>query len=300
MLWILAIAIICSVCAVCSGLCYFIILRWKFKGKYSLSDAQEHDQINKYIVTPSKKYRRKFYYDTPYTTAKPINVQPNSAKLNLRALTIPTDPASNNNNSGFGASTSPEVYQTPLISTYEGENKRNLVWKRTPKRSLKDSYSEPTNTITATITASEEADTNTNLAQNSHSAEPELSFSIFYDSASKDLHVTVIRTSNLPVSKWFKETRATQHFRVKVRVEPWEAHWRTTRHVGGTREPVFGETFIVTGLVHNKLRECTVNFVVVEFEEYQHCWTVVGEVSQTLIDFRANQLMKTTKKLLRT
>lgn len=251
-----------------------------------------------YFLTPSRQFRNEFDKGIPCSTIKLVNVQPDSTKLDLRTLAMPTDRTSCHG-SGFNIPRTPEIYQTPVISTYNCEKKRDPVWTRIAKRSLKDSYKQTTTTSVSAITmlTSRQADSNLNYVQNGCSVGPELAFSLFYDSPTKDLHVTVIRASNLPVSKWFQGTKSTQYFHVKVRVEPWETEWRATRQVCGTREPVFRETFVVSGLVHHKLRECKVHFVVVDFEEYQHCWTIVGEVSLPMIDLRANQLIKATKRI---
>ena len=176
-----------------------------------------------------------------------------------------------------------------MVSTYQSDREGR---RQTAKQNPVDFFKE---------TSLPELTTNNTFTQSEYQAmKPELTFSIFYDSASKELHVTVISASNLPISAHFQAMKSTQYYQVKVRVEPWENEWRATRHTCGSKEPVFRETFIVSGLVHHKLRECTVHFAVVNFEEHQHRWSVVGEVTMSLVEFRANQLMKVTTKLCQT
>ena len=278
MIGILILAIIITVAAIFSGFIYFIY-RWT-------SSSRTKKQT--YVVAPTKDQLCEFNAAAQHSTSEPIGVQPDLAELKTEAVTLPPTWAVGH----YSASSGPEsqdVCHTPVVSTYQSDREGR---RQTAKQNPVDFFKE---------TSLPELTTNNTFTQSEYQAmKPELTFSIFYDSASKELHVTVISASNLPISAHFQAMKSTQYYQVKVRVEPWENEWRATRHTCGSKEPVFRETFIVSGLVHHKLRECTVHFAVVNFEEHQHRWSVVGEVTMSLVEFRANQLMKVTTKLCQT
>jgi hypothetical protein len=290
-MWLIAIvAIICTVLVI-SLMIGYTILHWRrYKAKQLLPDNMKNEQ--RYILGPSPYDKREATSGIPYTTNEPINIQPHFKTLQFMDMTMLTDENINNNNSRF----TPE-HQTPLVSHYESENLSRKSRRKRKRKSIHDSYGPSSSGVieTPTIVISEAGDNNANFAKIESNAKPELTFSIFYDEPSKDLHITVIKASSLPGAKHFAS--GAHYFRVRVHVGTCSTRYHETRYVCGTRAPMFGETFIVSGLVNHKLRECAVRFSVVEFEELQHCWTVVGEVTQPLIDLRANSLLKVTKTL---
>jgi hypothetical protein len=293
MWWIASVAIICSIFVI-SLMIGYAVMHWRrHKAELLQSENMKYDQ--KYILTSSPYHKREPTSGIPYTSNEPVNIQPHFKTLQSMDVAMFIDKNLNNNNSGLQST--PE-YQLPLVSHYESE--RAITTRKSRKirkRSIKDSYGATASNVieTPTIVISQVPDNNANFAKIESNAKPELTFSIFYDVPSKDLHITVIKASNLPRLKHFES--GTQYFRVRVCVGACSKQYHETRYVCGTRAPVFSETFIVSGLAHHKLRECTVGFAVIEFEELQHCWTVVGEVSQPLIDLRANTLLKATKTL---
>ena len=178
------------------------------------------------------------------------------------------------------------------MSNYEYDKEKYLTWMTNARRTLEKSYRQtsiPKTENISPITTIQEPEASVSIQENL-----ELSFSIFYDAPTKDLHVTVVCASGFDLDNI---TRRERHFRVAARVEPWETKWRETRSTRGETKATFNETFIVSGLVHHKLRECSIHFVLIDLEEHKNCWKVVGEVTQSLIECRANQLMKITKKL---
>lgn len=119
--------------------------------------------------------------------------------------------------------------------------------------------------------------------------------SMFYDTASKELHVTVIQVTGIPTPD--ESFLRPPNCSVKMRILPEMLQWQWTRKVSRTVSPVFNETFIVPGFVHNKLRECTVHFVVLDFDHVQDNVYVIGEVFMPLSELRANKLEKITKRV---
>lgn len=122
-----------------------------------------------------------------------------------------------------------------------------------------------------------------------------LEFSCFYDTASRELHVTVIQVVGIstPDESFLRPPNCS----VKMRILPEMLTWQWTRKVSRTTNPAFNETFIVPGFVHNKLRECTVHFVVLDFDHVQDNVYVIGEVFMPLSELRANRLEKITKRV---
>ena len=293
-MWLIAsVAIICTICVI-SLMIGYALMHWR-RHKAELLLQENLKYKHKYILTPSSYHKREPSSGIPYTANEPVNIQPHFKTLQSMDVSMLSDENLNNNNSRMP--TTPE-YQIPLISYYESEkNASGNRRKSRKRRTIKESYGPKSSNVvkTPTIVISQVADNNANFAKIESNAKPELTFSIFYDELSKDLHITVIKASNLPGLKQFAD--GAQYFRVRVHVGACGKQYHETRYECGTRAPVFGETFIVSGLVHHKLRECTVRFAVIEFEELQHCWTVVGEVSQPLIDLRANRLLKVTQTL---
>ena len=288
-MWLIAIvAVVCSVFVICLMVGYALLQWRRHKAELVLSTNMKYKQ--NFILKPTlPDHTQEHTNGIPYTSSEPVNVQPHPKTLQCMDVSMLTDETLNNNTS---LSTPPE-YQIPLVSHYESEGTTRKT-RKSKKRSIDESYGPESSNIieTPTIVISQVADNNANFAKIKSNGKPEITFSIFYDVPSKDLHITVINASNLPSKR---VQGCTQYFRVRVEACGKQCH--KTRYVSGTRSPVFSETFIISGLVHHKLRECTVRFVVVEFEELQHCWTVIGEVSQPLIDLRANSLLKVTKTL---
>lgn len=286
-------AIACSIFVISLLLGYAVLRLRRHKAEQLLRVNMKYDQRYLLVSSPNKKCEPTT--GIPYSSSEPVNIQPHPKTLRSMDLSMLTDENLNNTS----LQPTPE-FQVPLISHYETNTSTTMPRKNKKRRSIQESYGPASSKVieTPTIVISQEADTNANFANTQTNGKPELTFSIFYDAPSKDLHVTVINASNLPVLGSFQA--GTQYFRVRVRVGVCSTQLYETRYVCGTRAPVFGETFIVSGLVHHKLRECTVRFVVTEYEELQHCWTVVGEVHQTLIDLRANSLLKLTKTLHKT
>ena len=292
MWWTAGVAIACSVFVISLLLGYAVLRLRRYKAEQLLRANMKNDQRYLLVSSPNKKCKPTT--GIPYSSSEPVNIQPHPKTLRSMDLSMLTDENLNN----MSLQPMPE-FQVPLISHYE-TNTSTMSRKNKKRRSIQESYGPASSKVieTPTIVISQEADTNANFANIQSNGKPELTFSIFYDAPSKDLHITVINASNLPVLGSFQA--GTQYFRVRVRVGVCSTQLYETRYACGTRAPVFGETFIVSGLVHHKLRECTVRFVVIEYEELQHCWTVVGEVHQTLIDLRANSLLKLTKTLHKT
>ena len=297
MWWIATVVIVCSILIVSLMIGYSVLYWRRRKAAFILSQNMKHNQ--KYIVTQSRRQKQDPNEGIPYTSNGPVNIQPHPKILESMDVSMLTDDNLNNNS---GLRPTPDN-QIPLISHYEGNSKSQTgrkSRKKKKRKSIKKSYGSDGSNVVVTpmIVISQVPDNNANFAKIESNLKPELTFSIFYDSPSKELHITVIRASHIPKLKRFgSEPCVTQYFRVRIRIGACSTQSHETRYVCGTREPVFNETFIVPGFVHHKLRECTVRFEIVEFEELQHCWTVLGEVCQPLIDLRANTLLKVTKTL---
>lgn len=129
----------------------------------------------------------------------------------------------------------------------------------------------------------------------SEEEECRLEFSCFYDTASRELHITVIQVVGIstPDESFLRPPNCS----VKMRILPEMLSWQWTRKISRTTNPAFNETFIVPGFVHNKLRECTVHFVVLDFDHVQDNVYVIGEVFMPLSELRANRLEKIVKRV---
>ncbi|EDO31628.1 predicted protein, partial [Nematostella vectensis] len=117
-----------------------------------------------------------------------------------------------------------------------------------------------------------------------------------YSSLEEQLLVQILKARGLPAMTKTGETGRMGTL-VKMRILPEMLHWQWTRKVSRTLNPVFNETFIVPGFVHNKLRECTAHFVVLDFDHIQDNVYVIGEVFMPLSELRANRLEKIVKRV---
>ena len=122
-----------------------------------------------------------------------------------------------------------------------------------------------------------------------------LEFSCFYDTVCRELHITVLQVVGIftPDESFLRPPKCS----VKMRILPEMLAWQWTRKISRTTNPAFNETFIVPGFAHNKVRECTVHFVVLDFDDVQGNVYVIGEVFMPLSELRANRLEKITKRV---
>lgn len=248
---------------------------------------------NGYLIKPSRCLQEEVDYGVPYTSRKPVNVQPYFKNRHLTDTSTSFDQNHNDNSNTWQPNV--EDYHVPLISHYESNQtaSRNNTKRKNVSKTYGRQKSRRINS--PAIVISQISDNATARRCLDTHDKPQLTYSIFYDRPSKDLHITVFGASNLPASE--QPNQNTRYYRVHVLVEACETKWQKTRYVCGTRNPVFNETFIVSGLAHNKLRECCLRFRVVEYEEIKYFWSTLGEIIEPMVDLRANMLFKSTKTL---
>eukprot|EP00794_Sanderia_malayensis_P010035 gene10035-11061_t len=121
-----------------------------------------------------------------------------------------------------------------------------------------------------------------------------LDLSLFYDSEASTLAVLVNKVFNLPLGGSIPRE---ENFDVYVNfcIVPEDFYWQKTGAVSGTRSPVFNQTFHITDVLHHKLRQYTLCFLVMNSSGVQE--SVLGKVMVPLSELRAGMLLSMCKEL---
>jgi hypothetical protein len=107
-----------------------------------------------------------------------------------------------------------------------------------------------------------------------------LEFSYYYDEKNRQLHVNVIQALRLPGDENLESY-------VIAILKPDEMNWRReTKFVFNSIDPLFNETFLVSGFTHSKIRECSLQFLVMNNAENK----AIGQLHVSLTDLQPNKI----------
>ena len=119
-----------------------------------------------------------------------------------------------------------------------------------------------------------------------------LIISLFYDSEVSELVVTIRQAIDLPLD-YMKETELDVH--VNFCIVPEDFYWQRTVSVSQTRNPVFEQTFHVQDVLHHKLRQYTLCFLVMTSSDLQE--TMLGKVMVPLSELRSGIELEMCREL---
>ncbi|XP_068693577.1 synaptotagmin-4-like isoform X1 [Montipora foliosa] len=88
-------------------------------------------------------------------------------------------------------------------------------------------------------------------------------FALHYNVAKTELQVNIIKAINLPIT----DNKQGISSMVKLSLLPQQFCWQRTKTVDGTPDPVFNETFVVSGFSKDRLKEYELKFKVVNFQD---------------------------------
>ena len=119
-----------------------------------------------------------------------------------------------------------------------------------------------------------------------------LAVSLFYDIDSSELHVVVKQACDLPL-----QGRREEDLDVYVNfcLVPEDFYWQRTVSVLQTRHPVFNQTFQIADILHHKLRQYTLCFLVMDASGFQE--TLIGKVMIPLSELRGGSQVEMCKEL---
>ena len=119
-----------------------------------------------------------------------------------------------------------------------------------------------------------------------------LAVSLFYDVYSSELNIVVKQAVDLPL-----QGRREEDLDIYVNfcLVPEDFYWQRTNSVQQTRHPIFEQTFQIADILHHKLREYTVCFLVMNASGFQE--TLIGKVMIPLSELRGGTMVEICKAL---
>ncbi len=119
-----------------------------------------------------------------------------------------------------------------------------------------------------------------------------LLISLYYDLQASVLIVSIKKAMEL-----FVPVEKEENLKVYVNfcIVPEDFFWQKTVAVTQTRSPVFDQTFHIPDVLHHKLRQYTLCFLVMNVTSFQE--TVIGKVMVPLSDLRADVVVDLCKEL---
>ena len=121
-----------------------------------------------------------------------------------------------------------------------------------------------------------------------------LYFSLFYDPFATQLTLTIQRATDLP--KFEKQAVLSPY--VKFCVIPKDFFWQQTTVKESTTNPVFNQSFQIKDVLHHKLRQYSICFLVMDSRKTQG-EGVIGKVMVPLSDLAANVAIEMCKGISR-
>ena len=121
-----------------------------------------------------------------------------------------------------------------------------------------------------------------------------LYFSLFYDPFATQLTLTIQRATDLPKS----EKQAVLSPYVKFYFIPKDFFWQQTTVKESTTNPVFNQSFQIKGVLHHKLRQYSICFLVMDSRRTQG-ESVIGKVMVPLSDLAANVAIEMCEEISR-
>ena len=104
-----------------------------------------------------------------------------------------------------------------------------------------------------------------------------LRFALHYNLAKNELQVNIIKATELRVGS---NANGVNPF-VKICLLPQQFCWQRTKVIEGTRDPVFNETFIISGFSKDRMKEYALQFRVINYRDWfydRYGDDVIGEI----------------------
>ncbi|XP_058951631.2 synaptotagmin-4 isoform X2 [Pocillopora verrucosa] len=102
-------------------------------------------------------------------------------------------------------------------------------------------------------------------------------FALHYNVAKTELQVNVIKAVGLPIT----DNKEGINPLVKISLLPQQFCWQRTKIIEGTPDPVFNETFVISGFSKDRIKEYELKFRVVNFHDKfkdRYADDVIGEI----------------------
>ena len=122
-----------------------------------------------------------------------------------------------------------------------------------------------------------------------------LLFSFLYDAVVTELTISVKRAIDLPT---LDEDQEYVNSYVNVCIVPEDFYWQRTSVVENTSDPIFNETFHIPDVLHHKLRQYSLCFLVMDSNKV-YGERLIGKVIVPLSDLRAGVTTEMCKELAR-
>ena len=119
-----------------------------------------------------------------------------------------------------------------------------------------------------------------------------LAVTLFYDVDSSELNIVVMQAVDLPLQDKKEEDLDIY---VNFCLVPEDFYWQRTNSVQRTRNPIFDQTFQIADILHHKLRQYTLCFLVMDASGFQE--TLIGKVMIPLSELRGGIMIETCKAL---
>lgn len=102
-------------------------------------------------------------------------------------------------------------------------------------------------------------------------------FALHYNVAKTELQVNIIKAINLPIA----DNKQGINPMVKLSLLPQQFCWQRTKVIEGTPDPVFNETFVISGFSKDRIKEYELKFRVVNFQDTfkeRYADDIIGEI----------------------
>lgn len=102
-------------------------------------------------------------------------------------------------------------------------------------------------------------------------------FALHYSVAKTELQVNIIKAAGLPIT----DNKEGINPLVKISLLPQQFCWQRTKIIEGTPDPVFNETFVISGFSKDRIKEYELKFRVVNFHDKfkdRYADDVIGEI----------------------
>jgi len=110
-------------------------------------------------------------------------------------------------------------------------------------------------------------------------------FALHYNVAKTELQVNIIKAINLPIT----DNKEGINPMVKLSLLPQQFCWQRTKIIEGTPDPVFNETFVISGFSKDRIKEYELKFRVVNFQDNfkgRYGDDVIGEILFPLLELK--------------
>ena len=113
-------------------------------------------------------------------------------------------------------------------------------------------------------------------------------FALHYNVAKTELQVNVIKATNLPIT----DNKQGINPMVKLSLLPQQFCWQRTKIVDGMPDPIFNETFVISGFSKDRIQDYELKFRVVNFQDTfkeRYGDDIIGEILFPLSELKLTE-----------